>query len=217
MVALVPGQPEYRILIVEDQLENQLLLARLMKAIGLSVKIAENGEQGVALFQQWQPHLIWMDRRMPIMDGMEASRIIRQLPGGDQVKIIAVTASAFLEQREEMLVSGMDDFLRKPYRDREIYAYLNKHLGLEFVYEHPVSGQKVNHAEKLTVQMINNLPDELCQELMMALESLESERIERVIDQVAVYDQALQSVLFQLASEFDYPAMIKTLAARRQE
>ncbi|MDH2916946.1 MAG: ATP-binding protein, partial [Gallionella sp.] len=63
VAGLAPGQPEYRILIVEDQLENQLLLTQLMKSIGLPVKVAENGAQAVDIFQSWSPHLIWMDRR----------------------------------------------------------------------------------------------------------------------------------------------------------
>jgi len=93
IVSLAPNQPEYRILIVEDQLENQLLLTKLMEDVGFPVKVAENGEQALGLFQSWQPHLIWMDRRMPVMDGVEATRRIRELPGGKEVKIVAVTAS----------------------------------------------------------------------------------------------------------------------------
>src|SRR5665811_918942 len=96
------------ILIVEDQLDNQLLLAKLMKSVGFQVKVAENGEQAVGLFKSWQPQLIWMDRRMPVMDGLEATRHIRELPGGRAVKIVAVTASAFMEQRSEMLKADMD-------------------------------------------------------------------------------------------------------------
>ncbi|MFA6922082.1 MAG: PAS domain-containing protein, partial [Gallionella sp.] len=134
ITGMVPGQPDYRILIVEDQLENQLLLRKLMENIGLQTRIAENGEQALALFQSWQPHLIWMDRRMPVMDGIEATRRIRGLSGGSDVKIVAVTASAFTEQRDEMLAAGMDDFVRKPYRFNEIYECLSKQLGVHYTY-----------------------------------------------------------------------------------
>ena len=68
---------------------------KLMADIGLDARLAENGKRCVEMFQEWHPHLIWMDRRMPVMDGMEATRRIRQLPGGKDVKIVAVTASAF--------------------------------------------------------------------------------------------------------------------------
>lgn len=79
VLGLAPGQPIYRVLIVEDQLENQLLLTQLMEAIGMQVKVATDGKQGLELFQSWHPHLIWMDRRMPVMDGLETTKAIRQL------------------------------------------------------------------------------------------------------------------------------------------
>jgi CheY-like chemotaxis protein/anti-sigma regulatory factor (Ser/Thr protein kinase) len=132
---LAPGQPSYRILIAEDQPVNQLLLAKLMTDIGLEVKVANNGEQCVQLFQDWHPHFIWMDRRMPVMNGDAAARIIRTLPEGDIVKIVAVTASVFREQQQELLEAGMDDVLRKPYQFREIYDCLSRHLGLKYVYQ----------------------------------------------------------------------------------
>jgi CheY-like chemotaxis protein len=132
---LAPGQPEYRILIVEDQHENQLLLSRLMESVGLlQVKIAENGEQGVELFKSWRPHFIWMDQRMPAMDGLEATRRIRKLPGGSDVKIVAVTASAFREQEQELREVGIDDYVRKPFRLEKIYHCLEQQLGLKWEY-----------------------------------------------------------------------------------
>jgi CheY-like chemotaxis protein len=157
IVGLVPNQPVFRILIVEDQLENQLLLTQLMERIGFQVKSAENGEQGVKLFQSWKPHLIWMDRRMPVMDGVEATQIIRQLPGGKDVKIVAVTASALSEERDEMLQAGMDDFVRKPYRFNEIYDSLTRQLGVQFVYAKTTSAG-TSHTAPLTAEMLAVLP-----------------------------------------------------------
>jgi CheY-like chemotaxis protein len=134
VIGLAPDQSIYRILIAEDQRENQRLLSRLMSDLGLEVKVAENGEECVELFREWQPHLIWMDRHMPRMDGVEATRRIRQLPDGDKVKIISVTASVLSEQREELIRAGMDDFVNKPYRFEELYDCLERHLGLHYRY-----------------------------------------------------------------------------------
>jgi signal transduction histidine kinase/CheY-like chemotaxis protein len=131
---LVPGQPDYRILIAEHRRENRLLLTKIMTDIGLSARLAENGEQCVALFQRWHPHLILMDQCMAVMDGAEAMRHIRQLPEGDQVKIVAVSACVFREERQQLLDAGMDDVVCEPYRVDEIYAYLARHLGLKFRY-----------------------------------------------------------------------------------
>jgi CheY-like chemotaxis protein/anti-sigma regulatory factor (Ser/Thr protein kinase) len=210
VVGLALGQPEYRILIVEDQLENQMLLSQLMQRIGLVVKVAHNGEQGVKLFKSWQPHLIWMDGRMPVMDGLEATKAIRELPGGKSVKIVAVTASAFMEQRAEMLEAGMDDFVRKPYRFNEIYECLAKQLNVEFVYaaEKPTGDEVL---VELTPPMLAVLPPALRSELVDVLNSLDSELINTVILKVAPYDLSLHKTLLHLAERFDYPGILKAL------
>ena len=209
VVSLAPGEPTYRALIVEDQLENQLLLSQLLETVGIQVKVANNGKQGVELFESWHPHIIWMDRRMPVMDGMEATKNIRRLPDGQQVKIVAVTASAFMEQREEIFEIGMDDFVRKPYRANEIYECLSKHLGAKFIYEGLSIDEELPGT--LTPDMFLMLPEALRNEMKDALESLENERIARVIKQVGLYDRTLQKTLTQLTDNFDYPAILKTL------
>ncbi|WNV04861.1 response regulator [Candidatus Methylospira mobilis] len=162
VVGLESGQADYRILIVEDQLENQLLLQRLLKDAGFTVKVAENGAEGVALFQSFRPHFIWMDRRMPVMDGLEATQCIRSLPGGKDVKIAAVTASAFAEQREEMLSAGMDDFVRKPYRPAEIFDCMTRQLGVHFVH---VQAVQVEADSALPSSSLAKLPEILRREL----------------------------------------------------
>jgi CheY-like chemotaxis protein len=93
VIALAEGQPESRILIVEDQQENWMVLERLLANPGFRVRVAENGAQGVKEFREWRPQFIWMDLRMPVMDGVEATRRIRACEGGHEVKIAAVTAS----------------------------------------------------------------------------------------------------------------------------
>ncbi|MEW6133754.1 MAG: ATP-binding protein [Pseudomonadota bacterium] len=209
ILGLAPGQPEYRILVVEDQRDNQLLLARLMETAGFRCRIAENGSQAVQMFREWQPHFIWMDRRMPVMDGLEATRQIRNLPGGKDVKIVAVTASAFQEQRAEMLAAGMDDFVRKPYRASEIYDCLMKHLGVRYLYEGAVAQEA--EAAELTPAALAALPQDLRGELQAALESLESGRIAAALQKVGVHDDALQKTLARLIENFDYPAILKAL------
>ncbi len=210
VVGLAPGEPQYRILIVEDQKDNQALLAHLLVSVGLQTKVADNGKQGVKLFESWRPQLILMDQRMPVMDGLEATRHIRELPGGREVKIVAVTASAFDEQRKTMLEAGMDDFVSKPYRAGEIYDCLSKQLGIHFQYEG--AAELLKQTRTLTPEMLSVLPEALRNELQKALESLESNRIDQAIQQVAAYDQELHQTLTQLAETFDYPAILRALS-----
>ena len=208
---MAPGQPKYRILIVEDQLENQLLLTQLMQRIGFEVTVAADGAQGVELFKGWHPDLIWMDRRMPVMDGLEATKIIRTLPEGKGVKIVAVTASAFRDQRDEMLNAGMDDFVRKPYRFDEIYDCLTKQLGVQYMYAETQSSEAAALPAALTAELLAVLPAELRSELRGALESLDSERINVVVKKFAARDAMLHKTLSHLVDDFDYPAILKVL------
>ncbi len=214
VTGLAAGQPEYRILIVEDQRDNQLLLTRLLESVGFKVKLAENGEQGIQLFQSWKPHFIWMDRRMPVMDGIQATRRIRELPGGKEVKIVAVTASAFAEQRSEMLDAGMDDYVRKPYRASEIYGCLAKQLGVKYLYQSEPEPQQM--VEILTAKMVEDLPQTLRGELIEALESLDMGRIETAIQQLARHDQALHKRLSQLAGNFEYQLILDVLSEAKR-
>jgi CheY-like chemotaxis protein/anti-sigma regulatory factor (Ser/Thr protein kinase) len=209
VTGLAPGSPTYRILIAEDQREAQLLLSELMRVLGMEVRIAEDGAQAVRLFKEWQPHLIWMDRRMPVMDGIEATRTIRQLPGSEALKIVAVTASVFKEQEQEMLAAGMDGFVHKPYRFHEIYDALAEQLEVEYVYA-STPGMEELPAE-LTPADLAVLPLALREELQSALENLDSEQINAVIRRIGESDEKLRRTLSHYADNFNYPAIIKAL------
>ena len=209
VIGLAPGQPTYRILIAEDQRDNQLLLSRLMSELGLEIKVAENGKQCVDIFQQWQPDLIWMDRRMPVLDGVEATRRIRSLPGGDKVKIVAVTASVLSEQQQELVGAGMDDFVNKPYRFEELYDCMARHLGLHYLYAEDVSTPRPT--QPLTPAMLATLDPELRGRLRLALESLHNSHISDAITQVGVANPELAMILSRMVDEFDYPTILDAL------
>jgi CheY-like chemotaxis protein/anti-sigma regulatory factor (Ser/Thr protein kinase) len=134
VVGLEPGQPSYRLLVVDDMPDTRLLIMELLKPLGFEVREAENGQEAITLFEEWKPDLIWMDIRMPVMDGLEATRRIKATQAGSTTPIIAVTASVFDEDRAQILESGCDDFLRKPFSSMDIYKKLIEHLGVRFSY-----------------------------------------------------------------------------------
>ena len=212
---LVPGQPAFRVLIVEDHRDNQLLLLKLMSDLGLETKLAANGEECLVIFNEWHPHFIWMDRRMPVMDGIEATRRIRALPGGREVKIVAITASVFQEQRQALLDAGMDDFVRKPYRFEEVYDCLARNLGVKYIYRSADAEMAEAVQETLPVESMVSLPAAVRDELMTVLESLDSEQIVAVIQKIAEIDAELGRVLGRLAGSFDYPAILQVLNAAK--
>lgn len=136
VIGLAPDQLPYRILIAEDHAASRLLLSQMLRPLGFDLREAENGQEALNLWQSWQPHLILMDMRMPVMDGRTAIQQIKaaeanclretcnQLNGfraNDQRTImIATTASAFEEERQAVLALGCDDFIRKPFTQNEI-------------------------------------------------------------------------------------------------
>ncbi len=209
IAGLAPGQPTYRILIVEDQRENQLLLKRLMDELGMEVRLADNGEQCVKQFQQWHPDFIWLDMRMPVMDGEEATRRIRQLPGGEKVKIVAVTASAFKEEQQEMLAAGMDDFVRKPFRFSEIFDALARHLGVKYLYKSKTEAASAPLA--LTPEMLQGLAETQRKELTDALVSLDSEMIASIVKELAQQNAGMGKTLRALVDNFEYQAILDVL------
>ncbi|MFH7241424.1 MAG: ATP-binding protein [Spirulina sp.] len=136
-VGLAPNSPPWRLLIVDDQPSNRLLLKRFLVDLGFSVREASNGQEAIDLWETWQPHLVWMDMRMPVMDGYEATRYIKTHLQGQATAIIALTASIFDGEKQLVLAAGCDDFLRKPFQQTMIVAKLVEHLGVEFVYAEP--------------------------------------------------------------------------------
>jgi len=138
VIGLAPDQPEYRILVVDDRADNRLVLVRLLSSIGLLVREAENGQEAVAVWEDWQPQLIWMDMRMPVMDGYEATKQIKAHHLGQTTVIIALTASAFEEERKSILAAGCDDFMPKPFEANILFAKMGDFLGIRYVYEEPV-------------------------------------------------------------------------------
>ncbi|MBN1123095.1 MAG: response regulator [Anaerolineae bacterium] len=135
VVGLEPGQPSYRLLIVDDMPDTRRIIMELLTPLGFEVREAENGQEAIELFEEWKPDLIWMDIRMPEMDGLEATRRIKATQAGSTTPIIAVTASVFDEDHAQILESGCDDFLRKPFSSTDIYDKLVKHLGVRFTYK----------------------------------------------------------------------------------
>lgn len=135
VIGLAPDQPKYRILVVDDRWVNRHLLLKLLEPIGFEVRDAENGQQAIALWKEWQPHLIWMDMRMPVMDGYEATRYIKADLQSQKTVIIAFTASVFDEERAIVLAAGCDDFVRKPVPEKIVFEKMAQYLGVRYLYQ----------------------------------------------------------------------------------
>ncbi|HNG88313.1 response regulator [Accumulibacter sp.] len=214
ILQLAPEQGEQRVLVVEDQPESALLLCRLLEEVGFQVQAAATGAQAIEVFARWQPHFIWMDWRMPEMNGLEATRHIRSLAGGGAVKIVGLTASVFIEQRAEMLAAGMDDVLPKPFRRSEILDCMGRQLKLRYLRCAPASAAAAAPAPvTLDSAVIGALPEALRSALSEALLALDAASIDALIGQVAERDAALGACLRRHADSFEYELIEKALSS----
>jgi signal transduction histidine kinase/DNA-binding response OmpR family regulator len=212
VIGLEEGQPTRRLLIVEDQPENRLLLHKLLAPLGFDLHDAVNGREAVDQFTQWHPDLIFMDIRMPVMNGLEATRRIKATDAGGRTRVVALTAHALEEERREILAAGCDDFIRKPYKDSEIFDALTKHLEVRFVYEGEVSFA-VEAAMPLTAAALAELPAELRYDLEQALVRLDTDEISTAIESIRAHDPAIANALDAVAKDLQYGRILDLVEA----
>jgi signal transduction histidine kinase/CheY-like chemotaxis protein len=216
VIGLSEGQPSRRLLIVEDQLENRQLLHKLLAPLGFDLREAVNGEEAVTQFEQWQPDLVFMDIRMPIMNGLEATRRIKAIDERKHTTVVALTAHALEEERRTILAAGFDDFIRKPYKDTEIFDTLTKHLGVRFAYEEeaPLS---VERAPALTAAALAELPETLLNELEQTIIKLDISAVGRVIEAVRIHHPAVADALAADAKDLQYGRILDFIEATQSE
>ncbi|HBB33709.1 MAG TPA: PAS domain S-box protein [Cyanobacteria bacterium UBA8803] len=240
VLKLAPHQPAYRILVVDDRPENRELLLQLLQTVGFETRTAINGQEAIQQWQQWHPHLIWMDMRMPLMDGYEATRQIKQrqreedgesLPSHQSISsstqdrvstpktiIIALTASAFEEQRANILAAGCDDFVRKPFREQTIFEKMAEYLGVEYVYtQEQENTEKEDSSRQLGTEKQPNLcdltimPAEWRTELYQAALEVDADKITQLIEQISQTHRALAEVLTELVRNFGFDEILELL------
>lgn len=210
ILCLKQGQPQYKILVVDDRWDNRQLLIKLLMPLGFELQEAENGLQAVKIWEQWEPHLIWMDMRMPVMDGYEATKQIKASIKGQATAIIALTASSFEDERSVVFSAGCDDFLRKPFRHLDIFMLMNKHIGVEYEYEQEAKQEsnKTLIKNDLSGLCFENLPLELLKKLEKAALEGDMSAMEEIIENIRSHDSKTADTLTALADMFDYAMII---------
>ena len=201
ILGLVPGQPQHRILVVEDVTENRQLILEILKPLGFQLREAKNGQEGLELWQSWQPQLILMDMEMPVMNGYQATQGIKSTPGGENTIIIALTASAFEEQRAEILAAGCDDFLRKPFQESFLLEKIGNYLGVRYLYAEE-NQTSHNPIQTLTPQALQAMPEEWRSQLRMAAMSMDEEQIWQLIAKIPQSETNLVETLTDLINNF---------------
>ncbi|MDM8529706.1 PAS domain S-box protein [Anaerolineales bacterium HSG25] len=203
VIGLAPNQPNYRILIVDDKKNNCLLLLKMLTLPGFELRDAKNGQEAVDIWAEWNPHLIFMDMQMPVMDGYTATKIIKSKIENRKSKIIAVTANAFEEERMVVLDAGCDDFMRKPFREAEIFEMMNRHIGVTYIYEEELQSA-TTPSDDLTAVALATLPPELLARFETAVNRADIDMVESIINEIRLHNAGLADKLMELADMFEY-------------
>ena len=215
-VGLAPDQPAYRLLVVDDQISNRRLLRQLLTHLGFEVQEAGNGKEAIAQWQTWQPHLIWMDMRMPVMDGYEATRQIKTQMQGQATAIIALTASVFDEEKSLVLSVGCDDFIRKPFQQTIIVDKLVQHLGVQFIYAEPQAQPPAPVAIDLPLGSLDMMPPDWRDRLHQAAVEADQKTLLHLLDDLPTDQADLDQILRSWVNNFQFDKLLP-LAQRAHE
>ena len=216
VLKIKPGQKTFRILVVDDKYDNRKVLFELLESVGFSVKEAENGRECVDIFKVWHPDLIFMDIRMPVMDGFEATRIIKSESTTKSKLVIAVTASVFEEDKTMALAAGFDDYIRKPIQEDVIFSTLEKHLKVKYVFQE--SSQLIQPADvstesnPLTPSLMSILPEELKSKLKQNAQELNQLAMKQLVQQI--HEKGYTEIaagLKELVSHFKFEDILQLL------
>ena len=213
VAALEPGQPRYRILVVDDNPVNRLLLIRLLEIFGFDLQSAKNGEEAISLWKKWRPHLIFMDMRMPVMDGYDATRAIKSEEKEWPTKVIAVSASSLKSEQEAILEAGCNEYIAKPFRETDIFGTMERQLGVRWVYEEvhvPGEGRTVEGVGDWG-KLVSTLPVELQVGLKDAVSRADMAAIDRLIGQMGDHAPRLAMKLQEWAHDFEYEAILSLM------
>ncbi len=224
IVGLAVSQTQYRILVVDDRPESRLLIVKMLSQLGFSVKEAANGVQAITVWEEWEPHLILMDMRMPTMDGYQATRIIkaRQEIISDSIVakktvVIALTANAFEEQREEIIKAGCDDLINKPFPKETLLEKLNQYLGVKYSYEEESSSLQLTTKSKDIYttdnlrKLISQMPPEWVAQIRQAAAQCSDNLILELLEKIPSENTHLSQTLKHLAENFQFDKILEAI------
>jgi PAS domain S-box-containing protein len=212
VLCIKPGQDEIRILIADDRETNRQLLSQMLASVGFVTRYAVNGVEAVQMVHEWKPRLVLMDMAMPVMDGYEATNKIKASPDIKSTAIVAVTASAFEEDKKRILDEGADDYLSKPFKDAELFEIIGRLTGAEYVYEETGGGEKASEAsddKALMRKSIAALPLDLVGQLRDAVESADLDRLNDLAKHLITDNPTLAQRIQEMAARYEYEALIE--------
>ncbi len=215
-VRLAPGQ-DITVLIADDRYTNRDILIHLLEPAGFKTVEARNGQETLQILRERRMPLVLMDIRMPIMNGLEATREIRKDPELKATVVIAVTASVFPDFQEHIRAAGCDDFVGKPFRTSEILSKIEHHLGITLIDTDEDAPAAVNPLD------LASLPAELAyktaERVQEAIDIGDMSRLMAIAESLQVHStdsHGLAREIRQLANDFDFEELTKLAQAMKQ-
>jgi signal transduction histidine kinase/CheY-like chemotaxis protein len=200
-------------LVVDDNEQNRDVLSEILSSAGIGVATAVNGKEALEKSRKQTPDVVFMDLRMPVMDGFQALEAMKK-EFHPHPKLIAISASAFEYQRESTLIKGFDDFIPKPFRIENIFNCLTKLLGVEFLKEEVIPPPKKMTTEILPPLSKIQLPGEILNRLKSAADLSNLTDLKLCMKDLQSLDEDGQSLLKHLnplASKFDMAGILTLL------
>ena len=217
VVSLASNQPTYRILIVDNRQDNRQLLVKLLSPFGFELREARDGLEAISIWQQWEPHLIFMDLRMPVLNGYQATKEIKSSIKGQATAIVALTASVFEQDRVLVLDAGCDDFIRKPFRETVIFEALERHLGVSFIWDDTAEVTLAKpEDETTTIESLAATPTGLLDRLEVAVQECDMENIAATLEEIRDRNATLAETLTDLADDFAYMKIFELIKCAKQ-
>ena len=175
------------------------------------MKEATDGIEAIGLWESWSPHLILMDLRMPLMDGYMTIERIRDNPKSQETMIIALTASVFEDDREKVLNVGCNDFIRKPFQQKELFDKIAQHLGVQYRYQTiEVSAQK-SSVELLSVEALSEMSPQWLEDMYQAAYYLDTDVMNELIDQIPKSNASLSKALTDSINNFNCDRILELI------
>lgn len=210
VIGLDSDQLPHRILVVEDTHENRQFIVKLLEIIGFDVREATHGKEAITQSLEWKPDLILMDMLMPIMDGYEATRQIKQHSPLYQPVIIAMTASVFEDQRQKVLAIGCDDLIYKPFREETLFEKIGQHLGVKYLRKtEDFFPRNYHRVEELTPNDLIIMSPEWIMTLYQSCLRADDSHLLRLIKEIPVSEEKLINILSNLVYNFNYEIIIQ--------
>jgi two-component system sensor histidine kinase/response regulator len=206
VIGIADTKKTHRILAVDDKPENLKVVVNLLRMIGFETQEAVNGKEAIEQFESWNPDLILMDMRMPVMDGYEATRRIKETEKGRLTPIIALTASAFEDERKKIEALGMQGYIRKPFKESELFNIIGKILNIEYIYEdeNATSDDKSQLNKVLISQDIHRLPPDLILEMAEAISVADLDQFIELVKKIEPDNADIAEKLIELAKNYEY-------------